>query len=142
VAKLTPNVTDIVAIGQAAERAGADAISAVNTYKGLVLHRESLRPYLGNITGGLSGPAVKPLALRAVYELFEGLGIPIIGMGGVTTVQDVVEFIACGARVVAVGSGGLRDQCLARSLAVDLGTRLTERGLTLDGLVGFAHRSA
>lgn len=142
VAKLTPNVTDIVAIGRAAERAGADAISAVNTYKGLVLDRQTLRPYLGNVTGGLSGPAIKPLALRAVYELFEGLAIPIIGMGGVATVQDVLEFIACGARVVAVGSCGLGDQRLVASLAVELGSCLAERGLSLQGLVGLAHRSS
>jgi dihydroorotate dehydrogenase (NAD+) catalytic subunit len=142
VAKLTPNVTDIVAIGLAAERAGADAISAVNAYKGLVLDRENLRPYLGNVTGGLSGPAIKPLALRAVYELFEGLGIPIIGMGGVANVQDVMEFIACGAQVVAVGSGGLGNQCLAGRLAVDLSTCLQDRGLSLGGLLGLAHRSA
>ena len=86
VAKLTPNVTDITAIGRAAEAAGADALAAVNTYKGLVIDRHTLRPYLGNVTGGLSGPAIKPLALRAVYELFETVAVPIIGMGGVATV--------------------------------------------------------
>ncbi len=91
VAKLTPNVTDITAIGRAAEAAGADAIAAVNTYKGLVIDRNTLRPYLGNITGGLSGPAIKPLALRAVYELFETVAVPIIGMGGVATAADVAR---------------------------------------------------
>jgi dihydroorotate dehydrogenase (NAD+) catalytic subunit len=141
VAKLTPNVTDIVAVGQAVERAGADAVAAVNTYKGLVLDRKSLRPYLGNVTGGLSGPAIKPLALRAVYELFEALEVPIVGMGGVATVQDVLEFIACGASVVAVGTAGFQDQSRARCLAQELGEQLTERGLTLEGLLGLAHRS-
>jgi dihydroorotate dehydrogenase (NAD+) catalytic subunit len=140
VAKLTPNVTDIVAIGQAAERAGADAVAAVNTFKGLVLERYSLRPYLGNITGGLSGPAIKPLALRAVYELYEGLTVPVIGMGGVVTVEDVLEFIACGAAVVAVGSSGLQDQSRASSLADELGQGLRDRGLELKELLGFAHR--
>ena len=139
VVKLTPNVTDIVAIARAAEKSGVDAIAAVNTYKGMVLDRQSLRPYLGNITGGVSGPAIKPLALRAVYELFEGVNVPIIGMGGVVTVQDVLEFIACGARVVAVGSGGFRDQCCTRTLASELATILPERGLTLEELVGQAH---
>jgi dihydroorotate dehydrogenase (NAD+) catalytic subunit len=139
VAKLTPDVTDIVAVGQAAERAGADAIAAVNTFKALVLDRETLKPYLGNVTGGLSGSAVKPLALRAVYELFEGVGVPIIGMGGVGTVEDVLEFIACGAKVVAVGSAGLRDHSRARCLAGELGEQLRERGLTLEGLLGLAH---
>ncbi len=140
VAKLTPNVTDIVAVGVAAEIAGADAVAAVNTYKGLVLDRGSLRPYLGNVTGGLSGPAIKPLALRAVFELFEAISVPIIGMGGVATVQDVMEFIACGARVVAVGCAGLREQGLAVLLAGELRSRLLEKELSLDGLVGLAHR--
>lgn len=140
VVKLTPNVTDIVAIGRAAERAGADAITAVNTFKGLVLDRDTLKPYLGDKTGGLSGPAIKPLALRAVYELWEALTVPIIGMGGVATVEDVMEFIACGATVVAVGSAGLQDQCRARCLADGLRDRLRDRGLELQGLLGLAHR--
>ncbi len=140
IAKLTPNVTDIIEVGKAAESAGADAVAAVNTYKGLVLDRRSLRPYLGNVTGGLSGPAIKPLALRAVFELFAALQIPIVGMGGATTVDDVVEFIACGATVVAVGSAGLRDQFIAAGLAEGLERRLRERGLELGELVGLAHR--
>lgn len=139
IAKLTPNVTDMVAVGQAAERAGADALAAVNTFKGLVLDRTTLRPYLGNVTGGLSGPAIKPLALRAVYELYEGVEVPIVGMGGIETAADVMEFIACGATVVAVGSGALRDQSLARSLAKGLGEMLDERGWTREGLLGLAH---
>ncbi len=141
VVKLTPNVTDIVAVGLAAERAGADAIAAVNTFKGLVLERKTLKPFLGNITGGLSGPAIKPLALLAVYQLFEVLSVPIVGMGGVTTVQDVLEFIACGATLVAVGSAGFQDQMRAQSLAVALGERLRERSLSLDDLRGSAHRA-
>jgi dihydroorotate dehydrogenase (NAD+) catalytic subunit len=140
IAKLTPNVTDIVAVGQAAERGGADAVAAVNTFKGMVLDRLTLRPYLGNLTGGLSGPAIKPLALRMVYELFEGLTVPIVGMGGVATAEDVLEFISCGARVVAVGSAGLQDQSRARCLAVELGEELRERELSMEGLVGLAHR--
>lgn len=140
IAKLTPNVTDVVSVGRAAERAGADAIAAVNTFKGMVLDRETLRPYLGNITGGLSGPAIKPLALRAVYELYEGLGVPIVGMGGVATVGDVLDFIACGARVVAVGCAGLVDPALGLRLAGELGEQLDVRGLSVEGLVGLAHR--
>ena len=139
VAKLTPNVTDIAAIGRAAEAAGADAIAAVNTYKGLVIDRKTLRPYLGNGTGGVSGPAIKPLALRAVYELFESVSVPIIGIGGVATIQDVLEFISCGARVVAVGSAAFREPILGARLAVELGEALEARGLALDGLVGRAH---
>ncbi len=139
VAKLTPNVTDIGVIGRAAEAAGADAIAAVNTYKGLVIDRRTLRPYLGNITGGLSGPAIKPLALRAVYELFESVQVPLIGMGGVASVQDVLEFISCGARVVAVGSAGFREPTLATRLAGELEEALATRNLTLEVLRGRAH---
>ena len=139
VVKLTPNVTDIASIGSAAETAGADALAAVNTYKGLVLDRHTLRPYLGNVTGGLSGPAIKPLALRAVYELFEQVAIPIIGMGGVATVQDVLDFMACGAQVVAVGSCGLRDPGLVGSLVEGLAGAVRDRGLSLIELVGKAH---
>lgn len=140
VAKLTPNVTDIVAVGQAAASGGADALAAVNTYRGLVVDRETLRPYLGNVTGGLSGPAIKPLALRSVYELFATVEVPIIGMGGVAEVQDVVDFISCGAAVVAVGSAAFRDPCLYRTLAAGLETFLVGRGLTLSELRGLAHR--
>jgi dihydroorotate dehydrogenase (NAD+) catalytic subunit len=139
VAKLTPNVADIGAIGRAAETAGADAIAAVNTFKGLVLDRETLKPYLGNITGGLSGPAIKPLALRAVYELFRSVSVPIVAMGGVVTVQDVLEFLSCGAHVVAVGSAAFREPFLARRLAADLDKALAGRGCTLTGIRGIAH---
>lgn len=139
VVKLTPNVTDITVIGRAAEEAGADAIAAVNTYKGLVVDRATLRPYLGNVTGGLSGPAIKPLALRAVFELFGILRLPIVGMGGVASVQDVLEFMACGASVVAVGSSAFRDPCFIEHLVHDLPRALEDRGLTLDTLLGKAH---
>ncbi len=139
VAKLTPNVTDIGAIGRAAEAGGADAIAAVNTYKGLVIDRATLRPYLGNITGGLSGPAIKPLALRAVYDLFESVTVPIVGMGGVATAQDVLEFISCGAQVVAVGSAAFREPDLGARLAGEMGAALQARGLTLEALRGQAH---
>jgi dihydroorotate dehydrogenase (NAD+) catalytic subunit len=141
IAKLTPNVADIAAIGRAAEVAGADAVAAVNTYKGIVLDRETLRPYLGNVTGGLSGPAIKPLALRAVYELYENVSVPIVGMGGVASVQDVLEFMACGARIVAVGSCWFRDPGLALSLAEGLAEALDDRDVTLAELVGRAHFS-
>ncbi len=139
VAKLTPNVTDITEIGRAAAAAGADVLAAVNTYKGLVIDRETLRPYLGNVMGGLSGPAIKPLALRAVYELFASVDIPIIGMGGVSTVEDVVAFISCGATVVAVGSAAFLDPRLPRTLSVGLEAFLESRELTLGRLRGLAH---
>jgi dihydroorotate dehydrogenase (NAD+) catalytic subunit len=139
VAKLTPNVTDITEIGRAAEAAGADALAAVNTFKGVVIDWATLRPYLGNTTGGLSGPAIKPLALRAVYELYAKVAIPIIGMGGVATVADVLDFLACGARAVAVGSAAFSEPLVAARLAAETGPALAARGLTLDTVVGRAH---
>jgi len=111
-----PNVTDIVPVARAAEAAGADALSLVNTFKGMALDRATLLPYLGNVTGGLSGPAVKPLALRFVYEVYEAVSVPLIGMGGVSVVQDVLDFMACGARVVAVGAAGFRRPLAARQV--------------------------
>lgn len=140
IAKLTPNVTDIGAIARAAVQGGADAIAVVNTFKGLVVDRETLRPYLGNITGGVSGPAIKPLALRLVHEVFQAVEVPIVGMGGVASVQDVLDFMACGARVVAVGSAAFRDPWIAQDLADGLAQELAARGLILDELVGLAHR--
>ena len=140
VVKLTPNVTDIVTIAQAAESAGADALSLVNTFKGLALDRTTLLPYLGNVTGGLSGPAIKPLALRFVYEVYEAVKVPLIGMGGVVAVQDVLDFMACGARVVAVGAAGFADPWLPATLAAGLPKELGSRGWTVGDLVGRAHR--
>lgn len=139
VAKLTPNVADIAAVGRAAVEAGADALAAVNTFKALVIDRDTLRPYLGNLTGGLSGPAVKPLALRAVYELRQAVKVPLIGMGGVGDVQDVLDFLACGASVVAVGSANFKDPFAAGRLAEALGAELSRRATTLRQVVGRAH---
>ncbi len=142
VVKLTPNVADITLIGQAAEAAGADAVAAVNTFKGMVIDRSTLKPYLGNVTGGLSGPAIKPLALRAVFDLFAILHIPIVGMGGVATVQDVLEFMSCGARVVAVGSSAFGNPFLATQLVRGLSRVLADRSLTIDDVLGRAHSVA
>ena len=104
IVKLTPNVTDIVAVAQAASAAGADCISVINTVHGMALDPWTLKPVLGHTSGGLSGPAVKPVALRAVYMVSRALDLPVIGMGGVTTAQDVLEFLAAGASAVAIGT--------------------------------------
>jgi dihydroorotate dehydrogenase (NAD+) catalytic subunit len=104
-AKLTPNVRDVTEIGAAALGAGADGLSLVNTFKALVLDRDTLRPFLGNRTGGLCGPAIKPIALRMVAEVAQAFpDTPVVGMGGVMNGLDVLEFIACGATAVAVGA--------------------------------------
>ncbi|MBU2603473.1 MAG: dihydroorotate dehydrogenase [Actinobacteria bacterium] len=137
--KLTPNVTHVVPIARAAAEAGADGLSLVNTFKGLALDRVSLKPYLGGVTGGLSGPAIKPLALRIVYEVRAAVDIPLVGMGGVGSVQDVLEFLACGASVVAVGASGFRDPWKPRTLAVELEAALEARSMALAEVIGMAH---
>ena len=136
VVKLTPNVTDLPSLGVAAQEAGASALSLVNTFKGLVLDRRTLRPYLGGGTGGLSGPAIKPLALRAVCEVAQAATIPVVGMGGVTDVHDVIDMLACGASVVAIGAAGFREPSLPARLARELGVELARRDVTLAALVG------
>jgi dihydroorotate dehydrogenase (NAD+) catalytic subunit len=109
IAKLSPNVTDIAEIAKAAQAGGADAISLVNCYLGIMVDAETMRPLIGNITGGLSGPAIKPLALRAVWEVYNVVSIPIIGIGGIMTGTDVAEFMLCGAKAVQIGTANLVD---------------------------------
>lgn len=104
IVKLTPNVTDIVAIGEAVEAAGADAVSAINTYVGMAIDVRRKRPILSRTSGGLSGPAIKPLALQAVWQLVTSLAIPVIGIGGITTAWDALEFLLAGAAAVQLGT--------------------------------------
>src|SRR6516162_3663830 len=109
IAKLTPNVTDIVPIAQAAAEAGADAVSLVNTFVGMAVDWRRRRPILGNITGGLSGPAIKPLALRLVWRVARSLTVPVIGIGGIATLDDVMEFLVAGASAVQLGTVNFYD---------------------------------
>lgn len=104
ITKLTPNVTDITEIARAAQDGGSDALSLVNTYMGMAINIQTKKPRLGNVVGGLSGPAIKPMALKAVWDVFNEVDIPIIGMGGISTMEDVLEFMICGASAVALGS--------------------------------------
>lgn len=104
IAKLTPNVTDISEIALSAESAGADAVSLVNTYFGMAVDAENMKPVLGNVIGGVSGPAIKPMALKAVLDVYKRINIPIIGIGGIMTGTDVAEFMLCGASSVQVGT--------------------------------------
>ncbi len=104
IVKLSPNVTDIATMARAAEEAGADAVSLINTITGMAIDVFTRRPKLGNITGGLSGPAVKPVALRMVWEVHKAVKVPIIGMGGIMNAQDAIEFFIAGATAVAVGT--------------------------------------
>jgi len=102
--KLTPNVANIVELAETAEKAGADAVTAINTVKAMVIDIETAKPILGNKVGGLSGPAIKPIAVRCIYEIYDSVKIPIIGCGGVNTWQDAVEFMQAGASAVQIGT--------------------------------------
>jgi dihydroorotate dehydrogenase (NAD+) catalytic subunit len=104
IVKLSPNVTDIVEIALAAEAAGADAISAVNTFLALKIDIKTRKPVLANITGGLSGPAIRPIAVRMVWQIAKAVKIPIVGIGGITTAEDALEFMVAGATAVAIGT--------------------------------------
>ena len=129
IVKLTPNVTDVVAVARAAAEAGADALSLVNTVRALVLDPQTLTPFLGNRTGGLSGPAIKPVALRMVWEVAGALDAPIIGMGGIACGRDVLEFVACGATAVAVGAANFSGPDAPRRIVAELRAELVGRGL-------------
>lgn len=109
IVKLSPNVTDIAQMGRAAEEAGADAISLVNTFVGLAIDPSERKPLLGAGLGGLSGPAIKPIALRMVYEVSQAVKIPVIGLGGIATGEDVAEFLECGAVATQVGTANFWD---------------------------------
>jgi dihydroorotate dehydrogenase (NAD+) catalytic subunit len=104
IVKLTPNVTDIAAIAQAVEKAGADAISLINTLTGMSVDLKTRKPHLKNITGGLSGPAIKPVALRMVWEVVKKVSVPVIGIGGIMTAEDALEFLILGAKAVQIGT--------------------------------------
>jgi dihydroorotate dehydrogenase (NAD+) catalytic subunit len=108
-AKLTPNVTDVIPIAQAAADGGADALSLVNTFVGMAVDWRKRRPILGNVTGGLSGPAIKPMALRIVWQVARKVRIPVIGIGGIGTVDDVMEFLVAGASAVQIGTANFYD---------------------------------
>ncbi len=139
IVKLTPNVTSVVAIAGAAEAAGADGLSLVNTFKALVLDPVTLTPFLGGVTGGLCGPAIKPVALRMVAEVAGAVRIPVIGMGGIVSGLDVLEFVACGAAAVQVGAANFGDIDAARRIVAELGDEMRRRGIAaLDALRGRA----
>jgi dihydroorotate dehydrogenase (NAD+) catalytic subunit len=110
--KLTPNVTNVASFARAAEDAGADAVSLVNTFLAMVIDVETRRPKISNIVGGLSGPAIRPIAVRMVYECRQAVKIPVIGMGGIADARDALEFIIAGAGAVQVGTANFADPCL------------------------------
>jgi dihydroorotate dehydrogenase (NAD+) catalytic subunit len=120
IVKLSPNVTSVAHMAQIAANAGADAVSLVNTFLGMAIDPETRHPRLSNITGGLSGPAIKPIALRMVYETAKAVKIPIIGMGGIITAEDAVEFLLAGATAIQLGTANYADPRAAERLAKSL----------------------
>ncbi|MFO0863454.1 MAG: dihydroorotate dehydrogenase [Gemmataceae bacterium] len=129
-AKLTPNVTDIVPIAQAAADGGADAVSLVNTFVGMAIDWKRRKPILGNVTGGLSGPAIKPLALRAVWRVSRNVKIPIVGIGGISNLDDVMEFLLAGASAVQVGTANFFNPSISGKLVDQLPNALQHLGAT------------
>ena len=138
--KLSPNVTDIVSIAKACEAGGADGVSLINTLMGMRIDLKSKRPILANKTGGFSGPAIKPVAIRMIYQVYDAVKIPIVGMGGVSTAEDVIELMLAGATAVEVGAANLVNPYAARDIILDL-PRVMEkyRINSLEEIIGGAH---
>jgi dihydroorotate dehydrogenase (NAD+) catalytic subunit len=134
--KMSPEAGDVRAVGRACEDAGADALSAINTIRGLAVDAETWRPRLGNKTGGLSGPALKPIALRIVWELAQAVKIPIIGIGGVASATDAVEFLLVGASAVQVGTASFADPLASKKVLDGLAAYCARKGVSARDLVG------
>ncbi|UCC58421.1 MAG: dihydroorotate dehydrogenase [Candidatus Bathyarchaeum sp.] len=140
--KLTPNVADIGAMAGAAVEAGADAITAINTVKAMAIEVETARPLLANKFGGLSGPAIKPIAVRAVYDVYRTVDVPVIGCGGITSWQDVVEFMLAGASAVQIGTAiAYKGLDIFKSVTRGINTYLKKKGYkNIKEIVGLAHK--
>lgn len=128
--KLSPNVTDITIIARAVEDAGADALSAINTLLGMAINAKTREPEIANVTGGLSGPAIKPVALRLVWEVYKSVSLPIVGMGGIMNSTDAVEFFIAGASAVAVGTANFINPQASIEVAAGIGDYLKQMEIT------------
>lgn len=139
--KLSPNVTDIVAMAKAVEAAGADGITMINTLIGMRFDIKTGKPIIANKTGGYSGPAIFPVALRMIYQVYQAVSIPIIGMGGVATAADVIEMMSAGASAVAVGSANLVDPYACKKIVDDLPQLMAELNIeSLASIIGRSHK--
>jgi dihydroorotate dehydrogenase (NAD+) catalytic subunit len=137
--KLTPNVTDIVSVAKACQDAGADGISLINTLLGMRIDLKTRRPLLANNTGGLSGPAVFPVALRMVWQVAKAVVLPVLGMGGVSTAKDVLEMMLAGASAVEVGAANLTDPFACKKIIEDLPAEMEKLGISsLREIIGTA----
>jgi dihydroorotate dehydrogenase (NAD+) catalytic subunit len=142
IVKLSPNVTDITEIAGAVEEAGADAVSLINTVLGMAIDIESCRPKLANIFGGLSGPAIKPIGIRMVWQVAESVSIPIIGIGGITTPEDALEFMLAGACAVQVGTTNFINPKATEEIIHGIGTYLTKNSIaSIQDVIGRARQT-
>jgi dihydroorotate dehydrogenase (NAD+) catalytic subunit len=140
IVKLSPNVTDIAAIACEAQAAGADALAVINTVRGMGIDVDTWRPRLGNVTGGLSGPAIRPIAVLAVYEVARAVSIPIVGQGGIETVSDALEFFLAGATAISIGTANFTDPRIPERIASELQAYLRRQGLgSIGEIVGKAN---
>jgi dihydroorotate dehydrogenase (NAD+) catalytic subunit len=141
--KLSPNVTSIVEIADVAVKAGADALTAINTVKAMAIDTETTMPILSNKIGGLSGPAIKPIAIRCVYEIYEHVKVPIIGCGGITNWRDAVEFMLAGATAVQIGTAvALKGSSVFKAVTRGIDVYLKRKGFeSVDEIVGLSHRN-
>ena len=138
--KLSPNVTDIVAVAKACEEAGADAISLINTLMAMLIDLKTRRPVLANTTGGLSGPAVFPVALRMVWQVARSISIPVVGLGGVSSAEDVIEMMLAGATAVEIGAANLVDPCICKRIIEELPEVMDRYGIdNLRDIIGGAN---
>jgi len=143
IAKLSPDVTDIVAIAKAVIDAGVDGLALINTLLGMVIDTNSMKPKLAGKTGGLSGPAIRPVAVRAIYQVHQAFpNIPIVGMGGVATGRDAFELVLAGASAVSIGTASFGNPTAALQVKNELADLLTQKGFNdFRDAIGFAHRS-
>ena len=138
--KLSPNVTDIVSIAKACEAGGADGISLINTLLGMRIDLKRKKPIIANKTGGFSGPAIKPVAVRMIYQVYEAVKLPIVGMGGVSSAEDVIELMLAGATAVEVGAENLVNPYACRDIIADLPRAMDKYGIDkLEDIIGAAH---
>jgi len=137
IVKLSPNVTSIAQMAHVAQEAGADAISLVNTFVAMAIDAETRKPRIANVTAGLSGPAIKPIALRMVYDAAKAVKIPVIGMGGISTPADIIEFMLAGATAVEIGTASFWDPCATEKLVAGLSEWCIEHRVEqLSSLIG------
>lgn len=140
IVKLSPNVTDITAIAKACEAAGADGLSLINTMLGMRIDLKTGKPVIANVMGGFSGPAVFPVALRMVYQVYEAVDIPVVGIGGIRSAEDVIEMMLAGATAVQIGAANLTDPYICRDIAAQLPKVMDKSGIKdLKDIIGGAH---